>query len=284
MNQIQWYPGHMTKARRQMQEDLKLIDLIIELVDARIPEASRNPDIRQLGQGKARLIVLNKADMADDDANKAWLAYYRADGSSAMLADARNRADLNKVQGLIQEACKERIERNLRRGFKNRPIRAMVAGIPNVGKSTFINTLAGRASAKTGNQPGVTKGKQWIHLKKGLDLLDTPGILWPKFEDPEVGELLALTGSIRQNILNREELSLRLITRMQEQYPGALAAQYAVEESGNPPEILTGIARSRNCVVRGNELSTEKAADILLEEFRNGKIGRFTLELPQERG
>ena len=284
MNQIQWYPGHMTKARRQMQEDLKLIDLIIELVDARIPEASRNPDIRQLGQGKARLIVLNKADMADDDANKAWLAYYRADGSSAMLADARNRADLNKVQGLIQEACKERIERNLRRGFKNRPIRTMVAGIPNVGKSTFINTLAGRASAKTGNQPGVTKGKQWIHLKKGLDLLDTPGILWPKFEDPEVGELLALTGSIRQNILNREELSLRLITRMQAQYPGALAAQYAVEESGNPPEILTGIARSRNCVVRGNELSTEKAADILLEEFRNGKIGRFTLELPQERG
>ena len=280
MNDIQWYPGHMTKAKRQMQEDLKLVDLIIELADARIPAASRNPDIRQLGQGKARLIVLNKADMADEAVNRAWLNAFQKEGYTVLLADSRKRSDLNKINALIQEACKERIERNKRRGFKNKPIRAMVAGIPNVGKSTFINTVAGRASAKTGNQPGVTKGKQWIHLKNGLDLLDTPGILWPKFEDPHVGELLAMTGSIRQDILNRDELAVRLIRLMQDEYPGVLADFYKIEETEDPAEFLQRIAEVRNCVARGNELSVDKAVQILLEEFRNGKVGRISLEKP----
>ena len=279
-NQIQWYPGHMTKAKRQMQEDLKLIDLVIELVDARIPQASRNPDISQLGQGKARLIILNKADMADESVNQAWLTYFKKEGYTVLLADSRKKADLNQIQNLIQEACKERIERNLRRGFKNKPIRAMVAGIPNVGKSTFINTIAGRASTKTGNRPGVTKGKQWIHLKKGLDLLDTPGILWPKFEDPRVGELLALTGSIRQEVLNRDELAVSLIRFLSESYPGTLKEQYQADEAGDAVSVLTDIAAARNCIAKGNELSLDKAADILLEEFRNGKLGRFSMERP----
>ena len=281
MNDIQWYPGHMTKAKRQMQEDLKLVDLIIELADARIPAASRNPDIQKLGQGKARLIVLNKADMADEAANRAWLSAFQKEGYTVLLADSRKRSDLNKINALIQEACRERIERNKRRGFKNKPIRAMVAGIPNVGKSTFINTVAGRASTKTGNQPGVTKGKQWIHLKNGLDLLDTPGILWPKFEDPHVGELLAMTGSIRQDILNTDDLAVSLIRLLQKDYPGVLAGFYQIEDSNDPVEMLTRIAEVRNCIAKGNELSVEKAVRILLEEFRNGKVGRFSLERPE---
>ncbi len=280
MNDIQWYPGHMTKAKRQMQEDLKLVDLIIELADARIPGASRNPDIRQLGQGKARLIVLNKADLADESVNRAWLSAFQSEGYSVLLADSRKRSDLNKINALIQEACRERIERNRRRGFKNKPIRAMVAGIPNVGKSTFINTVAGRASTKTGNQPGVTKGKQWIHLKNGLDLLDTPGILWPKFEDPKVGELLAMTGSIRQDILNRDDLAVSLIRLLGNMYPGVLAEFYQIDDTDDPAELLTRIAKARNCIAKGNELSVEKAVQILLEEFRNGKIGRISLERP----
>lgn len=277
---IQWYPGHMTKARRQMQEDLAVIDLIIELLDARIPRASRNPDIGTLGAGKARLIILNKADMADPAVNERWLACFRREGAEAMLADSRNRTSLKDIQPLIREACKERIARNLRRGFKNRPIRAMVTGIPNVGKSTFINTVAGRASTKTGNRPGVTKGKQWIHLSKGLDLLDTPGILWPKFEDPQVGILLALTGSINQDILDAEELSLQLIRMLCTSYPGILKEQYEIDETEDPNEILMGIAVRRNCLVKGSSYDREKAAQILLEEFRNGKVGRISLEQP----
>ncbi len=275
---VQWYPGHMTKAKRQMQEDLKLIDLIIELVDARVPLSSRNPDIDQLGQNKSRLILLNKADLADERQNEAWKEYFQSKGFHVVKVDSRNGAGMKTIQNVIQEACKEKIERDRRRGIKNRPIRAMVAGIPNVGKSTFINTFAGKACAKTGNKPGVTKGKQWIRLNKSVELLDTPGILWPKFEDQEVGMRLAYIGSIKDDILNIEELALGLIGYLQEFYPSFLSERYGLEGEQKPLDILTAVAKARGCLKKGEELDYEKASRLLLEEFRSGKLGRVTLE------
>ena len=275
---VQWYPGHMTKAKRQMQEDVKLIDLIIELVDARVPLSSRNPDIDEIGKNKARLILLNKADLADEVQNEAWKAYFQEKGFYVVKVDSRNGAGMKLVQNVIQEACKEKTERDRKRGIKNRPIRAMVAGIPNVGKSTFINTFAGKACAKTGNKPGVTKGKQWIRLNKNVELLDTPGILWPKFEDQEVGKRLAFIGSVKDDILNMEELALELISYLCKNYPGALEKRYNIAEEGLPVEILGEIAKVRGCLKKGEELDYTKATGILFEEFRSGKIGRITLE------
>lgn len=280
---LQWYPGHMTKAKRQMQEDLKLIDLIIELVDARIPLSSRNPDIDELGKNKARLILLNKSDLADERYNEQWSAYFQKKGFYVVKVNAKSGAGLKSIQGVIQEACKAKIERDRRRGIKNRPIRAMVVGIPNVGKSTFINSYAGKACAKTGNKPGVTKGKQWIRLNKTLELLDTPGILWPKFEDQEVGKRLAFIGSIKDEILNLEELSLELLDYIRTNYPGLLNTRYGIEEEGTPVSLLEAVADKRKCLIRGQEIDYAKAAGIVMEEFRNGKIGRITLEfLPVE--
>ena len=208
---FQWYPGHMTKAKRQMQEDIKLIDLVIELVDARIPLSSRNPDIDELGKNKYRLILMNKADLADRKATEQWSAFFKKKGYYVVSLDARSKNGMKSITEIIMEACKEKMERDRKRGIKNRPVRAMVVGIPNVGKSTFINSYAGKACAKTGNKPGVTKGKQWIRLNKSVELLDTPGILWPKFEDQKVGLRLALIGSIRDEILNTDELAVELI-------------------------------------------------------------------------
>ena len=275
---VQWYPGHMTKAKRQMQEDIKLIDLIIELVDARVPLSSRNPDIDELGKNKARLILLNKADLADERQNEAWKAYFQGKGFYVVKVDSRNGAGMKAIQNVIQEACKEKTERDRRRGIKNRPIRAMVVGIPNVGKSTFINSFAGRACAKTGNKPGVTKGKQWIRLNKGVELLDTPGILWPKFEDQEVGIRLAYVGSIKDDILNMEELALGLIDYLRAKYPGVLAARCQISEEGTAVEVLGAVAKARGCLKKGEELDYGKASSILFEEFRSGKLGRITLE------
>ena len=277
---LQWYPGHMTKAKRQMQEDLKLIDLIIELVDARIPLSSRNPDIDELGKNKARLVLLNKSDLADERYNEQWSAYFQKKGFYVVKVNAKSGAGLKSIQGVIQEACKAKIERDRRRGIKNRPIRAMVVGIPNVGKSTFINSYAGKACAKTGNKPGVTKGKQWIRLNKTLELLDTPGILWPKFEDQEVGKRLAFIGSIKDEILNLEELSLELLDYIRTNYPGLLNTRYGIEEEGTPVSLLEAVADKRKCLIRGQEIDYAKAAGIVMEEFRNGKIGRITLEFP----
>lgn len=277
---LQWYPGHMTKAKRQMQEDLKLIDLIIELVDARIPLSSRNPDIDELGKNKARLILLNKSDLADERYNEQWSAYFQKKGFYVVKVNAKSGAGLKSIQGVIQEACKAKIERDRRRGIKNRPIRAMVVGIPNVGKSTFINSYAGKACAKTGNKPGVTKGKQWIRLNKTLELLDTPGILWPKFEDQEVGKRLAFIGSIKDEILNLEELSLELLDYIRTNYPGLLNTRYGIEEEGTSVSLLEAVADKRKCLIRGQEIDYAKAAGIVMEEFRNGKIGRITLEFP----
>lgn len=279
---LQWYPGHMTKAKRQMQEDLKLIDLIIELVDARIPLSSRNPDIDELGKNKARLILLNKSDLADERYNEQWSAYFQKKGFYVVKVNAKSGAGLKSIQGVIQEACKAKIERDRRRGIKNRPIRAMVVGIPNVGKSTFINSYAGKACAKTGNKPGVTKGKQWIRLNKTLELLDTPGILWPKFEDQEVGIRLAFVGSIKDDILNMEELALKLIDYLKERYTGLLEKRYGISEEGNAVEILGEIAKARGCLKKGEELDYTKASGLLFDDFRSGKIGRITLEWAEQ--
>ena len=274
----QWYPGHMTKAKRMMQENIKLIDLIIEVTDARIPLSSRNPDIDELGKNKARLILLNKADLADDHKTEQWMEYFREKGYYAVKINAKNGTGIKSILPVIMESCKEKIERDRRRGILNRPVRAMVVGIPNVGKSTFINALAGKACAKTGNKPGVTKGKQWIRLNKNVELLDTPGILWPKFEDQEVGAKLAMVGSIKDEILNLEELSLELLAYLHREYEGILQERYQITESEDKLNMLEQIAENRKCIQKGMELDYVKAANILLEEFRNGKIGRITLE------
>ncbi len=282
--QFQWYPGHMTKAKRQMQEDIKLVDLVIELVDARIPMSSRNPDIDELGKNKARLILLNKADLADEKQNQAWTSYFEEKGYFVVRMDARSKAQIKPVNQVILEACKEKIERDRRRGIKNRPVRAMVVGIPNVGKSTFINSFAGKACAKTGNKPGVTKGKQWIRLNKSVELLDTPGILWPKFEDQRVGLKLALIGAIKDEILNIDEMSLELIRLLQQEeaYMTAMAARYDLTPEEEPVKLLEQVATNRSCIKKGGELDYSKAAALLLDEFRSGTIGRMTLEKPEE--
>ena len=264
-----------------MQENIKLIDLIIELVDARVPLSSRNPDIDELGKGKARLILLNKADLAEDRLNDEWVAYFKEKGYSAVKVNSRKGGGIKSIQSVIQEACREKTERDRKRGILNRPVRAMVVGIPNVGKSTFMNALAGKACAKTGNKPGVTKGKQWIRLNKSVELLDTPGILWPKFEDQEVGLKLAFIGSIKDEILQTEELAAELVKFFKESYPGVLEEKYSIPDVQDAYECLANIAESRHCLVRGSELDTEKAASILLDDFRGGKLGRITLEKPE---
>lgn len=275
---FQWYPGHMTKAKRQMQEDMKLIDLVIELVDARIPLSSRNPDIDDLGKNKYRLILMNKSDLADRKQTEAWSSYFRSRGFFVVCLDARSKNGMKNVTDVIMEACKEKMERDRKRGIKNRPVRAMVVGIPNVGKSTFINSYAGKACAKTGNKPGVTKGKQWIRLNKNVELLDTPGILWPKFEDQMVGLRLALIGSIKDEILNTDELAMELIHLLTDMYPGVLKERYGVDEEQKDTDILCEIAEKRNCLSKGNELDYSKAAALLIDEFRSGKLGKITLE------
>ena len=281
---IQWYPGHMTKAKRAMKEDVKLVDLVIELVDARAPLASRNPDIDSLAAGKGRVILLNKADLASEKANAVWITYFESQGFQVMKIDARAKATLKQLNALIQEACKEKIERDRRRGILNRPVRAMVVGIPNVGKSTFINSFAGKAAAKTGNKPGVTKGNQWIRLNKQVELLDTPGILWPKFEDQKVGLLLAFLGSINDEILEKDERASELADYLRNITPGLLKERYGIEEDGKKPyELLDEIAAARACLTKGGVNDLTKAARLLLDEFRGGKLGRITLEMPEKK-
>lgn len=282
---IQWYPGHMAKAKRGMQEAIKLVDLIIELVDARAPLASRNPDIDELGGGKARLILLNKSDLAEEKWNKAWTGWFSEKGFFVVEVNSRNGAGLKQIHSVVGQACREKIERDRRRGIMNRPVRGMVVGIPNVGKSTFINSYAGKASAKTGNKPGVTKGNQWIRLNKTLELLDTPGILWPRFESQEVGLHLAFIGSINDQILDREDLAIELIRLLSREYPLVLTGRYGEEIRGGTdiPQAaaaLEDIARVRGCVAKGNEYDRKKAAGLLLDDYRSGKLGRLTLEFP----
>lgn len=279
MANYQWYPGHMTKAKRMMQEDIKLIDLVIEVVDARIPLGSRNPDIDELGANKARIVLLNKSDLSDTRQNKLWMEYFTKQGIHALEINFKTGAGIKAIQGVVQEACKEKIERDRKRGIINRPVRAMVVGIPNVGKSTFINSFAGKACTKTGNKPGVTKGKQWIRLNKGLELLDTPGILWPKFEDQTVGLHLAMIGSMNDEIIHLDELAYELIKFVTKEYPGILKARYDIEEQEDAYETLKAICVSRRCYLKGEELDIMKASSLLVEDFRSGRLGRITLEL-----
>ncbi len=284
----QWYPGHMTKAKRMMQENISLIDLVIELVDARIPLSSRNPDIDELGKNKSRLILLNKSDLADPAENKRWTAYFRECGFHVLEVNAKTGQGLKAIQPMVKEACREKIERDRKRGIRNRPVRAIVVGIPNVGKSTFINSFAGKACTKTGNKPGVTKGKQWIRLNKELELLDTPGILWPKFESEEVGKRLAMIGSMNDEILQMTELAADLIAYLLIHYKEALYERYqivpkedGVREEDTPLSVLQHVCEVRKCYKRGQEADYEKAAAVVVDDFRSGRIGRITLEMPE---
>ncbi len=279
----QWYPGHMTKAKRMMQENISLIDLVIELLDARVPLSSRNPDIDDLGKNKSRLILLNKSDLADAESNKRWMQFFKEKGFYVLEVNAKTGQGLKAIQGMVREACKEKIERDRRRGIKNRPVRAIVVGIPNVGKSTFINSFAGKACTKTGNKPGVTQGKQWIRLNKELELLDTPGILWPKFESEEVGCKLAMIGSMNDEILQMTELADALVAYLLSHYRDALLGRYQIEENGQSltvREVMEMVCKNRMCYKKGQEPDYEKASALVIDDFRSGRIGRITLEEP----
>ncbi len=277
---INWYPGHMTSARRKMEQDIKLCDVIIEILDARIPISSKNPDIDNLVGDRKRLVVLNKADLADGCITDAWIEYYNKAGIKVLAMDCRNRKQTLKVNEAVKEVCKEKIERDRRRGIHNRAIKAMIVGIPNVGKSTFINSFVGKVSAKTGNKPGVTKGNQWIRLSKDMNLLDTPGILWPKFEDPQTGMKLAFIGSINDNILNLTELSQNLISYLKDNYCNILQGRYMIDEARTDAEILYDIAVNKKCLLKGGEPDVERTAGILLDDLRSGRLGRISLEKP----
>lgn len=283
---IQWYPGHMAKTKRIIEENIKLIDVIIELVDARIPLSSKNPDIDALAKGKSRVLLLNKYDMADPAYNDIWKKYFEDRGYYVALINSKNGQGIDEIKNLVYKACEAKMERDRKRGIINRPVRAMVVGIPNVGKSTFINSFVGRASTKTGNRPGVTKGKQWIRLNSKIELLDTPGILWPKFEDPAAGLRLAFIGSISDDIIEITELALELILFLMKHYPGAIKERYNIEIQDNPQtvaecvKILEQIAIKRGCLVKGGEPDLNRAAKILTDDFRNSRLGRITLEFP----
>ena len=278
----QWYPGHMTKARRMMEENIKLIDLVIEVVDARIPMSSRNPDIDNLAKNKASLILLNKSDLSDERLNQQWIDYFAQKGVLCLKLNSRSGAGIKQMNSAIERACHEKIERDKKKGIMNRPVRAMVVGIPNVGKSTFINAYAGRACAKTGNKPGVTKGKQWIKLSKTVELLDTPGILWPKFDSEIVGRNLALIGAMNDEVINIEDLAFEAVTFLKNNYSGNLSERYGVDEDEETLEIMDAIAAKRGCLKRGAMTDYEKLAGIILDDFRSGRIGRITLEKPGE--
>jgi len=280
---IQWYPGHMTKTRRQIEADLKQVDAVCEIVDARIPVSSRNPDIDSICAGKPRIIVLNRIDLADPAATKKWAQFFRDKGISVIATDCKSRKGISDFGPAARLACAEKIKRDSARGM-SRPIRVMVVGIPNVGKSTLINQISGRKGAKAENRPGVTRGKQWVTVDSSLLLLDTPGILWPKFEDPEVGMMLAYTGAVKEDIIDLEELACRLMELLHKYYPEALLDRYKIEADAGTPgyELLQLAGKKRGFLLSRGEINTERMAKVLIDEFRGGKLGKFTLEIPQE--
>ncbi len=278
---IQWYPGHMTKAKRAMEEDIKLVDVILELRDARVPLSSCNPDVVRLGQGKARILVLAKADLADPTRTQLWQKKLEAEGYQVLSMDARRPAPAKEILKLLEQVAREKKEKDLKRGIKNRPVRMMVVGIPNVGKSTLINSLAGRSSAKTGDKPGVTRGNQWIRIAQGLELLDTPGILWPKFEDETVGLHLALIGSINDEILTKTELAAQGIKCFQADYEQRLLDKYGFTQP-DPYVRLEELALGAQLLKKGGELDIDRAALRFLDDVRKGRLGGFTLEVPTD--
>lgn len=279
---LQWFPGHMTKTRRMIEENLKLIDVVIELVDARIPQSSRNPQIDEIVRDKPRLLLLNKADIASPEQNKAWVRHFEGKGISAMAISSVGGKGFGEIANRCRTLLKDKMAKDKERGIVNRPIKIMVVGIPNVGKSSFINKLSGRKSAKTGDRPGVTTGKQWIRLDNGLELLDTPGILWPKFEDQQVGLKLAYTGAIRDEVVDIEELACHFLLLLKAKHRAELQARYKMEDIDNLDgyEILELLGRKRGFVVSGGEIDTLRAAAVLLDEFRGAKLGNITLETP----
>ena len=280
---IQWYPGHMTKTRRQIEADLKQVDAVCEIVDARIPVSSRNPDIDSICGSKPRIMILNRMDLADPEATTRWANYYRSQGKAAVVTDCKSRKGISSFTPAVRQVLKEKLERDAARGM-NRPLRVMVVGIPNVGKSTLINQISGRKGAKAENRPGVTRGKQWVTVDSGLLLLDTPGILWPKFDDPKVGMMLAYTGAVKEGILDIEELSCFLMELLWCRYPQAVKDRYGIDMPEDAPgyELLQAAGKKRGYLLARGEINMERMAKVLLDEYRAGKLGRFTLELPED--
>ena len=280
---IQWYPGHMTKTRRQMAEDLKLVDAVCEIVDARIPISSRNPDIDSICGNKPRLVILNRLDLADPDATNRWANYFKKQGIAAVATDCKSRKGIANFTPAVQQLLSEKIQRNANKGM-TKALRIMIVGIPNVGKSTLINQISGRKGAKAENRPGVTRGKQWVLVDKDLLLLDTPGILWPKFEDPNVGLMLAYTGAVKEDVIDLEELSCRLMELLWKRYPEKVRERYGIEAELDTPgwELLEAAAKKRGFLLARGEINTERMAKVLIDEFRSGKLGRFTLEAPED--
>ncbi len=280
---IQWFPGHMKKTERQIEEDIKLVDIVYELVDARIPLSSKNPDIDRMIKDKPRIILFNKADLADETATKAWVSFFKNEHTSVIPICSHTGEGMKNIAEITQKMLSDKIARQKERGMVGKGVKALVVGVPNVGKSSFINKLCGKSSAKTGDRPGVTKGKQWITVNASLQLLDTPGILWPKFEDENIAFSLAFTGAIRDEIMDVEELGVKLCALLKNRYAEALLTRYKLSSlKEDDYEILQDIGRKRGCVISGGEIDTRKAAILLLDEFRGGKLGRVTLELPNE--
>lgn len=280
---IQWYPGHMTKTRRQIEADLKQVDAVCEIVDARIPISSRNPDIDSICGGKPRIIVLNRMDLADTAATQRWLTFFRQQGMAAVATDCKTKKGISSFQPAVRSVLKEKIARNEAKGM-NRPVRVMIVGIPNVGKSTLINQISGRKGAKAENRPGVTRGKQWVTVDSSLLLLDTPGILWPKFEDPNVGMMLAYTGAVKENIIDTEELACRLAELLWKYYPQTLRDRYGIDVPEDTPgyQLIEEMGRKRGYLLARGEIHTERISKVLLDEYRSGKLGHFTLEMPED--
>lgn len=280
---IQWFPGHMTKAERMIEESMKMVDAVCEVIDARIPSASRNPDIDRLAAGKPRIIILNRTDQADPDATEKWNAHFKSKGFFVLETDCKSGKGVSSFSGAVRSVLKDKLEQYSSKGQTGRPLRCMVLGIPNVGKSTFINKVAGRKAAIASDRPGVTRGKQWISIDSGLELLDTPGILWPKFDSQEVGELLAITGAVKAEILDRETLAANFMLRLRENYPDRVEQRYKFTPDAdlNGFELLEQAAKKRGFLVSKGEYDIERMANTLLDEYRDGKLGRMTLEMPK---
>lgn len=279
---IQWFPGHMAKAKRLVQENLKLVDAVIELLDARVPLSSRNPMVREILGKKPRLVILNKSDLADSELTRAWVRKMSSAGTPAVAVDSIHGRGINEVPRAIHQILKEKMTALAASGRRPRPPRCMILGIPNVGKSFFINRLVGQRATRTGNKPGVTRGQQWIRVGGGVDLLDTPGILWPKFDDFQVAFKLAVTGAVKEQVFNIEEVAAQLVTFLVANYPGVLAGRYQLEENQSDPIIVLDlIGRKRGLVGSGDVVDTYKSAVLLLKEFREGRLGRFTLDMPE---